>query len=715
MSNYEFWDELGKIFSAVVAYQEKTVEFNDRFITPWIRLGNVFDKQDRSKESISAYRKAIAIDPTNPKTWYELGNTYFQMNDFENAVEAYQKASELAPDSGWAFNNLALALVSQGKHEEAIPLYQTSIGLLQDDKDKAVAWNRLGNAYRKLNNYEQAVNAFTQADVFDSENAGFRDELDDVSDGPSLVEAEQAEGQDGSEVVDPIQMVLDNSQELDIAAEVMSTDLELTEEAIAVVDEEPASEPTAEVVSETQAEIAPEIISESEPVLESVEETLEAVSEVAIEDEVEQIVIADEIEEEIESEEIAQPEAIAELEAFQPVKSKTVLEIVEEVIAKVLAKSSAEKIVEDEPVLETDAELPAAIEEPVAVVEEIENPLAEVEEQENQIAFAELELVNEVQQALDDIEVVASEPTSEIETEAVAQPVEEAVLEVQAEPQPEDELVEDSSMAAGDLVLDIDQDQAAQLIAQNVSETFTDTLFVVNTETETSDASLLIVENTVDQNIEVQVEVVNIELSVDEQNIVEEEMQVEPANVAYEEFLKDNNGHFKIFVHESAKENEAAQDSLLPAELMAKIDSTGEIQIEADAKNAHVWNELGNVYFNSGSYEDAVTAYSKSIELDRQFAWPYSNLALVYVQKGRFAEAMLLYQRSIELFSNDKDKAISWNRLGNVYRRLNDYDNAIAAYQRADELDTDNTTLSLQSRFSLLGNYQMEKKPSYAA
>ena len=114
-------------------------------------------------------------------------------------------------------------------------------------------------------------------------------------------------------------------------------------------------------------------------------------------------------------------------------------------------------------------------------------------------------------------------------------------------------------------------------------------------------------------------------------------------------------------------------------------------------------------------FDDAIVAYSKAIELDRWFAWPYSNLALAYVQKRRFVEAILLYQRSIELFSSDKDKAISWNRLGNVYRRLNDYENAIAAYQRADALDPDNSTLSLQSRFSLLGNYAMEQKPSYVS
>ena len=135
----------------------------------------------------------------------------------------------------------------------------------------------------------------------------------------------------------------------------------------------------------------------------------------------------------------------------------------------------------------------------------------------------------------------------------------------------------------------------------------------------------------------------------------------------------------------------------------------------AESKDPEVWNKKGNIHFQNREYEKAISAYNKAIELDQSFGWPYSNLALAYVQKSRFAEAILLYQRSIELFTGDKDKAISWNRLGNVYRRMNDYDNAICAYQRADELDPDNTTLSLQSRFSLLGSYAMEEKPSYAS
>jgi tetratricopeptide (TPR) repeat protein len=140
----------------------------------------------------------------------------------------------------------------------------------------------------------------------------------------------------------------------------------------------------------------------------------------------------------------------------------------------------------------------------------------------------------------------------------------------------------------------------------------------------------------------------------------------------------------------------------------------GELKVEPDTKNAHVWNELGNVYFNTGAFEEAVAAYSKAIELDDWFAWPYSNLALVHVQKEKYAEAILLYQRSIELFTSDKEKAITWNRLGNVYRRLNDYDNAIACYQRADELDPNNATRSLRSRYSLLGSMNLEQSPTLA-
>jgi tetratricopeptide (TPR) repeat protein len=100
-----------------------------------------------------------------------------------------------------------------------------------------------------------------------------------------------------------------------------------------------------------------------------------------------------------------------------------------------------------------------------------------------------------------------------------------------------------------------------------------------------------------------------------------------------------------------------------------------------------LWNELGNLYFLSGAYNQAVHAYERSIQADTNFGRPYSNLALTYVQQGKYEEAVELYRRSIELLVENQERAISWNRLGSVYRHLKDYSKAVIAFQEADLLD----------------------------
>jgi tetratricopeptide (TPR) repeat protein len=109
--------------------------------------------------------------------------------------------------------------------------------------------------------------------------------------------------------------------------------------------------------------------------------------------------------------------------------------------------------------------------------------------------------------------------------------------------------------------------------------------------------------------------------------------------------------------------------------------------IKPESSNAYVWNEKGNIHFNEGEFEKAIIAYNKAIQLEPSFGWPYSNLALTYLTQNQYTEAILLYQKSIDLLDCDDDKAVSWNGLGNVYRCINDYPNAVAAFQKAGELD----------------------------
>ncbi|MBT3321027.1 MAG: tetratricopeptide repeat protein [Anaerolineae bacterium] len=104
-----------------------------------------------------------------------------------------------------------------------------------------------------------------------------------------------------------------------------------------------------------------------------------------------------------------------------------------------------------------------------------------------------------------------------------------------------------------------------------------------------------------------------------------------------------------------------------------------------------LWNQLGNVYINSGAFEEAIQAYEKSIEANPEFGWSHNNMALAYMRLGQPKVSIPYYQRSIELLSDFTDKAVAWHGMGNSYQVMDDLENAILAFQRAVNLDLNNT------------------------
>jgi tetratricopeptide (TPR) repeat protein len=123
--------------------------------------------------------------------------------------------------------------------------------------------------------------------------------------------------------------------------------------------------------------------------------------------------------------------------------------------------------------------------------------------------------------------------------------------------------------------------------------------------------------------------------------------------------------------------------------------------IKINLNNANVWNELGNIFTKSKAYDEAVDAYNKAIELNPEFGWSYSNLALVYARRGNRDEAIGLYHKSIGLLWADPDKAVAWNRLGDVYRQAGKYSDAIDAYQNADRLNLGNYVISANREINI--------------
>ncbi|MDK1118245.1 MAG: tetratricopeptide repeat protein [Anaerolineae bacterium] len=603
MKTYEFWNEMDTIFEAIVAYQEKTIEFNKRFINPWVKLGNVFDKQE-SNEEIAAHKNAIEIDPENAHNWYELASAYTRTGNFDKSIQAYQKAIELGFESGELYKNLALAHAMTGKHQDAIPIFEKALNLLEKDEDKAVVWNHLGNVCRKLNDYEMALQAFQQADQLESEQSTIAKELTDETVTP-------ADESNASQKTNDFASVMDNASSLENPGfedtNYMDLDVEQTEVG---QDEEKRVRTPAEC---TVDEIDKSVAKESE-----IEET--------------------------DDEDDSRMPVILDLD--YSTDSPTTLQ---------------DEMIADET---EDADAPA------------EKP------QEDFVASLEREA--------DEAPVIAEAAEEELELEG--QDAQEAAPDVPAN-------AEQTSKPMTPTALMLENDEDVD----------------VNTDLPASAAP------TVEEGREEATSEESVDTSEIENGIASSQKDdAPPVLSAYEEYLRDHSNPDPDNVCLPESELEETQTiAMTPSEgkvanSKVNIDVNTDLTVDMDTKNAHVWNELGNVYFNAGSFDDAIAAYSKAIELDTHFAWTYTNLALCYVQKGRLDEAVLLYQRSIELFSNENDMAVTWNRLGNVYRRLNDYENAISAYQRADELDPGNAAITQQSRFSLLGSEAVNQEAGYS-
>ena len=163
----------------------------------------------------------------------------------------------------------------------------------------------------------------------------------------------------------------------------------------------------------------------------------------------------------------------------------------------------------------------------------------------------------------------------------------------------------------------------------------------------------------------------------------------------------------------TARQSAPAASSLLSATLdAASVEKTADaaqssalaLEVDFTPSSAQEWNAVGNALLKVGAYERAMAAYARAIALAPQDGWPYSNLALAYYYARRYAEAIPLYQKSLELLKSNREKAIVWNRLGDVYRRLHDDERARAAYQRAAELDNRAGPLLQRARLILLGN-----------
>ncbi len=114
--------------------------------------------------------KSIELDPKNPESRLLLGNLYLLREEFPKAETELRKARELAEDNpsyGDPFvaevdNSLGVVLVHEKRYDDAIKTLRESATNIVN-RNPHLAWGNLGWAYYEKGQYQQAIEALTQA------------------------------------------------------------------------------------------------------------------------------------------------------------------------------------------------------------------------------------------------------------------------------------------------------------------------------------------------------------------------------------------------------------------------------------------------------------------------------------------------------------------------------------------------------------------------
>jgi predicted O-linked N-acetylglucosamine transferase (SPINDLY family) len=134
----QFWFNLGMSykkssdFSQAVSAFKKAIDIDPKFTRAYNELALSLEELGLFHEAIDYFKKAIAIDSNIPQLYNNLGSALGQVGKFKEELECYKRALFINPEYGQAWGNLGASYKSIGYHKKAIECYQKAIALVPD-------------------------------------------------------------------------------------------------------------------------------------------------------------------------------------------------------------------------------------------------------------------------------------------------------------------------------------------------------------------------------------------------------------------------------------------------------------------------------------------------------------------------------------------------------------------------------------------------------
>lgn len=104
-------------------------------------------------------------------------------------------------------------------------------------------------------------------------------------------------------------------------------------------------------------------------------------------------------------------------------------------------------------------------------------------------------------------------------------------------------------------------------------------------------------------------------------------------------------------------------------------------RVSENPDDQDLWTELGNAYFDSDQYPEAIEAYQRSLEIDSGNADVWTDMGIMYRRVGEYSKALAAFDRAVA-----ENPAHQMSRFNKGIVLFYDLEDKIGAFQSWDEL-----------------------------
>ena len=160
-------------------------------------------------------------------------------------------------------------------------------------------------------------------------------------------------------------------------------------------------------------------------------------------------------------------------------------------------------------------------------------------------------------------------------------------------------------------------------------------------------------------------------------------------------------------VQESMLSQPAEEEQGASVESAAQI-SELEKRTSESPDDVAAWIDLGNLYFDTGNYEKAITAYNKALELNPDNADVMNDLGVMYRRNGQPKKAIEAFDKAIKI--DPSHETVRFNKGVVLMHDLNDLEGTVQAWEELVKLNPQATSPTGQPVKKLVENLKKSMK-----